>query len=288
MIYGVGLRALKTEQVWRTPMPLRKILATGSLLAVCAFAQTAPNATSPSAAADTAQINQLNANNVCRIYFTAPKPGMASQYETGRKKHNAFHAAQKDTWTWNTWLIDTGDNAGNYVTTSCGHSWKDFDDWEAKMGKADTADGAVNMAPSSGGGRNGFYVYRADMSLAPANRPVAPMAQVTVYMLHPGMAPDFAAAIRKVNEALSKADWPKVSGWLQLVNGGNAPTFVLIVDRKNWSEFAPPNKSVADVLNATYGKEQADAIQKSIRDCTAHLYTEAAAYRPDLSYMPKQ
>jgi hypothetical protein len=43
---------------------------------------------------------------------------------------------------------------------------------------------------------------------------------------------------------------------------------------------------VADVLNDTYGKEIADQIQKSIRDCTAHQYTEAAAYRADLSYVP--
>jgi hypothetical protein len=39
--------------------------------------------------------------------------------------------------------IETGDNAGTYVTSSCGHAWKDFDEWEARMGKADTADGAT-------------------------------------------------------------------------------------------------------------------------------------------------
>jgi hypothetical protein len=43
---------------------------------------------------------------------------------------------------------------------------------------------------------------------------------------------------------------------------------------------------LADVLNDTYGKEAADQIQKTIRDCTAHQYTEAAAYRADLSYVP--
>jgi hypothetical protein len=43
---------------------------------------------------------------------------------------------------------------------------------------------------------------------------------------------------------------------------------------------------LADVLNDSYGKEVADQIQKTIRDCTAHQFTEAAAYRTDLSYMP--
>ena len=81
--------------------------------------------------------------------------------------------------------------------------------------------------------------------------------------------------------------WPKTGGWLQLVTGGGGSTFVLLNSRKNWAaDFAPLPKTLADVLNDTYGKETADQIQKTIRDCTAHTYTEAAAYRADLSYVP--
>jgi len=143
------------------------------------------------------------------------------------------------------------------------------------------------MSPYVQSGRNGFYVYRSDMSLAPANQPAAPLTAVTVFVLHPGAGPDFIASIKKVNDALSKqADWPKTSGWLQLVNGGEGPTFVLLNSRKNWADFAPLPKTLADVLNETYGKETADQIQKTVRDCTAHQFTEAAAYRADLSYAP--
>jgi len=155
------------------------------------------------------------------------------------------------------------------------------------MGKADTTDRATNLTPYVQGGRNGFYVYRSDMSLAPANQPPAPMTAVTIFVLHPGAGPDFIAAVRKVNDALNKqADWPKTSGWLQLVNGGEGPTFVLLNSRKNWADFAPLPKTTADVLNEAYGKEVSDQIQKTIRDCTAHQYSEEAAYRADLGYMP--
>ncbi len=82
----------------------------------------------------TQAINAQNANNVCRIYFSTPKAGAAQQYEAGRKKHMQFHRDQKDTWTWSTYAIETGDNTGTYVTSSCGHAWKDFDEWEARMG----------------------------------------------------------------------------------------------------------------------------------------------------------
>ena len=257
-------------------------LVVSCLCLASSFAQTGS-----STGSTTQEINAQNANNVCRIYFSMPKPGADQQYEAGRKRHMQFHRSQKDTWTWNTFVVETGDNAGMYVTSSCGHAWKDFDEWEARMGKADTADGATNLTPYVQSGRNGFYVYRSDMSLAPTNQPPAPLTAVTVFVLHPGAGPDFIAAIKKVNDAVGKqADWPKTSGWLQLVNGGEGPTFVLLNSRKNWADFTPLPKTLADVLNDTYGKETSDQIQKTIRDSTAHQFTEAAAYRADLSYVP--
>src|SRR5436305_3064303 len=117
----------------------------------------------PAPASNTAAINAQNANNVCRIFFQTPKPGMTQQFEAARKKHNLFHGSQKDTWTWNTFEIQTSEMAGTYVTSTCGHAWKDFDDWEKKMGIADAADAGASIGATLQGGRNAFYVYRADM-----------------------------------------------------------------------------------------------------------------------------
>ena len=259
------------------------VFVTGLLYGAACYAQTS----SSTGAASTQAINAQNANNVCRVYFVKPKPGMEQQLEAGRKKHMQFHRTQKDTWTWNTWSIETGDNTGSYVTTTCGHAWKDFDDWEKRMGKIDAADATANIAPYQAGGTNGFYVYRADMSLMPPGQAPSPMTAVTIWLLHPGAAPDFIAAIKRVNDALNKQpDWPKTSGWLQLLNGGQGPTFVLLNARQNWGEFAPLQKSVADALNEAYGKDTADQIQKTIRDSTDRQFTETALYRADLSYVP--
>jgi len=259
------------------------IVASGLLCAALGWAQSSPSG----GAASTQAMNAQNENNLCRIYFTKAKPGQEQQLEAGRKKHMQFHRAQKDTWTWNTWTVETGDNTGLYVTSTCGHAWKDFDEWDARMGKADTTDAAANMGPYIQQATNGFYLYRADMSLAPPNQPPAPMTAVTIYNLHPGAAPDFIAAVKKINDALAKqADWPKTSGWLQLVNGGESPNFVLLNARQNWAGFEPLPKSVADVLTEVYGQAEGDQILKTIRDSTARLWTETAAYHSDLSYVP--
>lgn len=259
------------------------LLAMSLICSVGCWAQ----ASSGTGSSSTQQLNAQNASNVCRIYFTKPKPGSEAQLEQGRKKHMQFHKSQNDTWTWTTFAIETGMNAGVYVTSTCGHAWKDFDDWEKRMGKADTADAAASMSPHQQASWNGFYVYRSDMSLGAANRPPTPITAVTIYVLHPGAQNDFMDAIKKINDALAKQpDWPKTSGWLQLVNGGEGPTFVLLNARQNWADFAPLPKSVQDVVTETYGKDQADSIYKTIRNSTEHLLTESAVYRPDLSYSP--
>ena len=258
-------------------------LAITFLFTVAAWGQQTSGQGTPSA-----QINAQNANNVCRVFFVKPKPGAVAQLEQARQRHFQFHKQHNDTWTWNTWEIMTGENAGTYVTSTCGHTWKDFDDWEQKMGKADRDDAMASMGPFEASNTNSFDVYRSDLSLAPANRPPAPMSAVTVYVLHPFATDSFTAAVTKIKAALEKQpNWPKNSGWLQLVNGGEGPVFVVLGDRQSMADFAPLQKSVAEVVAETYGKEEADAIYKTMRDSTAHLYTEAALYRPDLSYVPK-
>jgi len=259
------------------------ILAISLICSAGCWAQAGSGTSSSS----TQALNAQNASNLCRVYFTRPKPGSEAQLEAGRKKHMQFHKSQNDSWTWTTFTIETGMNAGVYVTSTCGHAWKDFDDWEKRMGKADTADANANLTPHQQASWNGFYVYRSDMSLGAANRPPAPITAVTIYVLHPGAQTEFMEAIKKINDALTKQpDWPKTSGWLQLVNGGEGPTFVLLNSRQNWADFAPLPKSVQDVVTETYGKDQADSIYRMIRNASEHVSTESAVYRPDLSYAP--
>jgi hypothetical protein len=237
------------------------------------------------AAAGWAQNAAAPAGDICRIYFVKPKPGMDQQLEAGRKKHMQFHKSRNDSWTWSTYLVETGMNTGTYVTSTCGHQWADFDDWEKRLGQADTADANANMGPHQGEAWNSFYRYRADLSLGSPGQPL-PLSAVYIYKLKFGKSDDFAAAVKKINDALQKANWPYKGAWLQLVNGGEAPMFVLVSERKGWADFAMPPKSLQQIVEEAYGKDQADALWKSVDACVAQAFSEAASYRPDLSYVP--
>ena len=73
---------------------------------------------------------------VSEVHITMPKAGMQAQFEEGRKKHSAFHAAQKDTWKIYVWEIVSGERTGAYMQATPGHNWKDFDD-RASFNKLD-------------------------------------------------------------------------------------------------------------------------------------------------------
>ena len=59
----------------------------GAGLVLCAWALATPALAQP-------------AGNVVELNIHTPKPGQEAKYEAGRKKHMAWHKAQKDTWTW--------------------------------------------------------------------------------------------------------------------------------------------------------------------------------------------
>jgi hypothetical protein len=243
--------------------------------------------TGSAAPPSTQALNQQNANNLCRIYFEKVKPSNVSQFEQARQKHFQFHKSQGDTWTWMTREIISGPNTGTYVVSTCGHNWKEFDAWEEKMGKQDAADANASMGPYLEENQLRIYSYRSDLSLAPANQPPAQLTAVTVYRLKPGMSEQFTSVIRSINEALSRdAGRPKNSGWMELINGGEVPTFVVLTSRQNWSEYSPLDKTIREVVTAAYGKDQADALYKKLTDSTESIWTETAMLRTDLSYMP--
>ena len=223
---------------------------------------------------------------IVEIHINRVKPGMAQQYEAGRKKHMAWHKSQNDAWSWHTWAVLTGPATGSYVVGSFEHNWKDLDGRE-KFLQADAADVQASMGPSQAGSEQSYYRYRADLSLSQQTFPPAPLTSVTHFMLEPAGINDFTDGIKKVNEGIKKTNFPQAgpSRWYQLVNGGEGPHFVLVGDRASWASFQPPtDKTLDSMMEEAYGKEQGAAILSSIRKAVRSTITEALQYRSDLSY----
>jgi hypothetical protein len=221
---------------------------------------------------------------VSEVNFSMPKAGMTSQWEAGRKEHSAFHAAQKDTWSILIWEVTTGERSGGYIMASPGHNWKDFDGRDA-FNKLDGPNVQKTMGAYTAGGGTFYYVYRDDLSLTKPPATPAKMRTTATYTIIPEHVNDFIDAVKKINAAIQKTNYPaKPSRWYALANGGDAPTFVLVTDRASWGDMEPPEKKLEDALKEAYG--DASALDQLRRSCH-RIVTEMSVFRADLSYMPK-
>jgi hypothetical protein len=225
------------------------------------------------------------AGTVARVFASQAKPGMNAQLEAGRKRHMEWHRKQNDTWAWLTWEVETGDRAGTYVTGTFAHQWKDFDDWEAKLGKGDTADGNLNLAPFAGPQTNGFYVSLPDVS-RPRDGEPAPMSELNHYLLNMGTEDEFLSTMKKIHEAIGKSTWNVNYAWYQLVDGGEHPAFVLAFPMKGFADMAPADPPFPAMLEKAVGRHDAAELMKSVDRCVKSVRTEIVRYRPDLSYLP--
>jgi hypothetical protein len=223
---------------------------------------------------------------VSEVNISTPKPGMTAQWEAGRKAHSAFHAAQKDTWTIYVWEIMTGDRSGSYLMASPGHHWSDFDAREA-FNKLDQPDVAKNLLPYSSSNSTSYYVLRDELSMSKPPATPAKMRTNTYYTVIPEHLNDFTDAVKKINAAELKTNYPvKPSRWYSLANGGQVPTFVLITDRASWADMEPPEKQLEDALKEAYGDSGPQVLDQLRRSCSK-IVSELSVYRADLSYVPK-
>jgi len=234
----------------------------------------------------TSVLAQSSPQMVSEVNIATPKPGMTAQWEAGRKQHSAFHAAQKDTWNIFVWQIVTGERTGSYIMASPGHNWKEFDPRD-EYNKIDLPNVEKTMGPYTAGGMAAYYVYRDDLSLTKPPATPAKMRTTATYTLIPEHVNDFIEAVKKINAGIQKTNYPtQPSRWYSLVNGGDAPTFVLVTDRASWSAMEPPEKKLDDMLKEAYGDNGPQVLDQLRRSCR-HIVTEMSVFRADLSYIPK-
>ena len=232
----------------------------------------------------TSALAQSSPQVVSEVNMATPKPGMTTQWEAGRKQHSAFHAAQKDTWKIFVWHILTGERSGSYMMSSPGHNWKDLDSRD-DYNKIDIPNVEKTMGPYSDGGMTSYWVFRDDLSLTKPPATPAKMRTSATYSVIPEHLNDFLDAVKKINAAIQKTNFPvKPSRWYGLANGGDVPTFVLITDRASWGDMEPPEKKLEEALKEAYG--DAGALDQLRRSCH-RIVSEMSVFRPDLSYIPK-
>jgi len=228
-------------------------------------------------------IGQEARGNIVAIHCADPLPGAMTRLEEGFKKHAAWHRAQKDTWTWASWIVMTGPDTDRLCTGTFDHKWEDFDKPFVSP-QADRADAMINIAPFAAKHEATFWARLDKISRPPAEP--APMNAVVFFQVREGMGDEFTAIVAEYHQAIEKTQMPWRYTWYALVSGGDGGTYALVMPRNGFAAFNPTGKPFAEMLVEAYGKTAVDALEARWKEAVAGSRTQLLMGRPALGYTP--
>jgi hypothetical protein len=217
------------------------------------------------------------------IFILNPKQGMSKQLEDGLKKHQAWHATQKDARAITISTVVAGDGVGQYRVVYPNLRWEDQDQ-AAAITPADFADVNLNVAPSLESTESLVSVRMDSLSRIPATEPAKNMNWVTYVYVKPGKQAEYTNYLRRLREAHERANSPYRYFVLSVIIGGDTPTYAIVRPGDKWTDFPPAQNR--EVLVKAYGEFEADRLLNVLDDVVRRNSSFVTVRRPDLSYTP--
>ncbi|MEO5829643.1 MAG: hypothetical protein ABIQ36_03650 [Rhodanobacter sp.] len=232
-----------------------------------------------------AQAAGADKTNIVRDYTDTVAPADQQAYESGIKSYNECLAQHGFKYSWATWVHETGDTY-SYSYTTDPVAWADFDAMH-ETSKACDATLRAQVNPHLKGESSAFMQGDPELSNLPAATLGTPaLIEVTYFKLKPGQRMAFIDAVKKIYAAAKKSKWAGHSMTNEVIHGGaGAPDFLLVSPSKNWAELGTEmDPTVWKMLEGVYGKAEADAIRKTIRDSVQDSSSHVDSYNAELSY----
>ena len=76
-----------------------------------------------------------SSGDIAYFHLNRVKPSMTAQYEAARKRHWVWPQKMQGTWANQGWQIVSGEASGTYMVCSFGHSWKEVDKSDQRVGR---------------------------------------------------------------------------------------------------------------------------------------------------------
>jgi hypothetical protein len=165
-------------------------------------------------------------------------------------------------------------------------TWASFDAMR-EAGKACDAVFRAQVNPHLKGESSVFMRGDPELSnMAGGMRTPPPLIEVTYFKLKPGQRQAFVDAAKKIYVAAGKSKWAGRSMLNEVVDGGeNAPDFLLVSPGSNWADLGNElDPDLWKMVEGVYGKADADALHKTIRDSIQTSSAHVDSYNAGLSY----
>jgi hypothetical protein len=224
---------------------------------------------------------------VVRDYTDVVAPADQVAYEAGIKSFNQCLGQHGFKYSWMAWTHETGDTyAYSYVTDPL--PWAAFDAMQS-AGKACLSSIHTDVNPHLKSEVSVFIETHPELShMAKGASLQAPYIEVIYFKLKPGHDAHqaFLDVAKKIAAGTEKAKWPN-NYWLgEIMDGGEgAPDFVIVLPAKSWAELGKqPDTPLWAVMENVYGKEDAQAMRKSLAEATQEVTSHIDSYNAELSY----
>lgn len=217
------------------------------------------------------------------LYILTPRPGMANQLEAGLKRHQAWHAGQRDTRAIGVSVGIFGDDLGKYRVTYGNQNFAGMDA-AAPLAAGDNADVQTNLAPFLEKVESRILNRVDNLSRIPAFEPAMNMSAVTYYFLNPGKGPEFAGYLTRLKEAHEKANSSYRYFVLAQIYGADSPVYVVVRPVDTFSGLTNP--MTRQVLVTAFGETEADRLLDVQDNAVRRLSSFIVANRRDLGYTP--
>jgi hypothetical protein len=225
--------------------------------------------------------------NVTRIYTDVVEPAHQQAYETAGKNYNKCLGQHGFKYTWKAWTHETG-NTYAYSYAGGPYAWADFDKMH-ETSKACDDSWRTEVNPHLKSETSAFLVGMPELSRMPADKDAKPaLINVTLFTLKTSREADdaFTDGVKKITAAAEKSKW---SGHFTLykTRGGDkgSPDYVLVSPYKNWADYgAGPDPSVWKMVESVHGKQETDALRKSLNDALQDVSNHVDNYNADLTY----
>jgi hypothetical protein len=225
------------------------------------------------------------ANNLARIYFVKVKTGHGDEFAAALKEHTEWRKQAGDPWTWYVYHVINGQNLGDFVIRSGGHTWADLDSYEEFLAK-----GSVEFNKKVGPHMESISsAITADdttnVNWYPNNDDVNLLSVIT-YQLKPGHGPAFAQVVNKYHNAIKDNNREGYYSFAWKVNGGSGPSVSLVLPYKNWAEMQGPEESFDAFMERVLGSEEAQKLSDEISSTYHSVESAVVRVRRDLSLLP--
>jgi hypothetical protein len=218
------------------------------------------------------------------LFAYHPKQGARALFQEGYRRHLEWHEQREDSLPWYAWWVVTGDRTGMFVDGTFGITFSAFDARIDPQG--DGADFAQTTAPFADPAFRRVLRLRRDLSTVTRleSRSASRLLQVSEVRLRPGGNAEFENVLRAVREAQSGSASLPAYTWYELIDGGQRPTYLLMVPAESWSDLASSAVGLSGLIAET--GQNAEAGNRRLADLVESVVAETWSWAQNLTYLP--